>query len=37
MSDYSEVLNFKSLKSNPFDSPEEILTDKSFEPDLNSF
>ena len=35
MSDYSEVLNFESLKFNPFDSSEEILTDKSFDPDLN--
>ena len=37
MSDYSEVLNFESLKFNPFDSSEEILTDKSFDPDLNFF
>ena len=35
MSDYSEVLNFESLKFNPFDSSEEVLTDKSFDPDLN--
>ena len=35
MSGYSEVLNFESLKFNPFDSSEEILTDKSFDPDLN--
>ena len=35
MSDYSEVLNFESLKLNPFDCSEEILTDKSFDPDLN--
>ena len=35
MSDYSEALNFESLKFNPFDSSEEILTDKSFDPDLN--
>ena len=37
MSDYSEVLNFESLKFNPFDSSEKILTDKSFDPDLNFF
>ena len=37
MSDYSGVLNFASLKFNPFDSSEEILTDKSFDPDLNFF
>ena len=37
MSGYSEVLNFESLKFNPFDSSEEILTDKSFDPDLNFF
>ena len=37
MSDYSEVLNFESLKFNPFDSSEEILTDKSFDPELNFF
>ena len=35
MSDYSEVLSFESLKFNPFDSSEEVLTDKSFDPDLN--
>ena len=35
MSDHSEVLNFESLKFNPFDTSEEILTDKSFDPDLN--
>ena len=34
---HSEVLNFESLKFNPFDSSEEILTDKSFDPDLNFF
>ena len=37
MGDCSEVLNFKSLKFNPFDSSEEILTDKSFDPDFNFF
>ena len=37
MSDHSEVLNFESLKFNPFDSSEEILTDKSFDPDSNFF
>ena len=37
MSDHSEVLNFESLKFNPFDSSEEILTDKSFDPDLHFF
>ena len=37
MSDHSEVLNFESLKFNPFHSSEEILTDKSFDPDLNLF
>ena len=37
MSDYSEVLNFESLKFNLFDSSEEILTDKSFDPELNFF
>ena len=37
MSDYSEVLNFESLKFNPFDCSEEILTDNSFDPDLNFF
>ena len=37
MNDYSEVLNFESLKFNPFDCSEEILTDKSFDPDLNFF
>ena len=37
MSDYSEVLNFESLKFNHFDSSEDILTDKSFDPDLNVF
>ena len=35
MSDHSEVLNFESLKFNPFNSSEVILTDKSFDPDLN--
>ena len=30
MSDYSEVLSFESLKFNPFDSSEEILTDKFY-------
>ena len=29
MSDYSEVLNIESLKFNPFDSSEDILTDHS--------
>ena len=37
MSDHSEVWNFESLKFNPFDSSEEILTDKSFDRDLNFF
>ena len=30
-------MNFESLKFNPFDNPEEILTDDSFDPDLNFF
>ena len=37
MSDYSEILNFESLKFNPFDSSEEILTDTSLDPGLNFF
>ena len=37
MSDYSEVLNLESLKFNPFDNSEEVLTDKSFDADLNFF
>ena len=30
-------MNFESLKFNPFDNSEEILTDDSFDPDLNFF
>ena len=37
MSDHSIVLNFESLKFNLFYSSEEIITDKSFDPDLNFF
>ena len=37
MSDYSEILNFEPLKFTPFDSSEQLLTDKSFDPDLNFF
>ena len=37
MSDHSEDLNFESLKFNPLDSSEEILTGKSLDPDLNFF
>ena len=37
MSDHSEVWNFESLKFNSFDSSEEILTEKSFDPDLSFF
>ena len=37
MSDHSEVLDFGSLKFNPFDSSKQILTDESLDPDLNFF
>ena len=37
MSDHSEVLNFESLRLNLFDNSEEILTDNSFDLDLNFF
>ena len=30
-------MNFESLKFNPFDNSEEILTDDLFDPDLNFF
>ena len=34
MSDHSEVLNFESLKFNPFDSSRQILMKESLNADL---
>ena len=37
MSGHSKVLNFESLKFNPFDTSEQILTDESLGLDSNFF
>ena len=37
MSGHSKVLNFESLKFNPFDNSEQILTDESLGLDSNFF